>query len=79
MVRMTTKEAILYILTTTNESKYWLAIHKLKVAPIMINNYIRAEKPCKMSKKTAKKFAEIFNIEISDIYNPTKLPEVSNE
>lgn len=78
MVKLTTKNAVLTVLRDYDKTPYWLS-KQLGKAPIMISNYIREEKSCKMSKKTAKKFTKLFDIEISDIYNPTKLPEIHNE
>ena len=69
--RMKTKEAIFHVLQETKVSKYRLAM-QLGVRPIMINHYIRSVKPCKMSKLTADKFEDIFDIKIIDMYNPIK-------
>lgn len=68
---MKTKQAILKILKGTGKSKYWLA-KQIGVKSIMIDNYIRTVKPCKMGIATAKRFTSIFSIDIDDIYNPIK-------
>ncbi len=68
---MKTKKAVLRVLKKTRNSKYWIA-KQLGVRPIMISYYIRPVKPCKMSKLTADKFEAIFNIKITDVYNPIK-------
>ena len=68
---MKTKEAVLKVLRDTEKSKYWLAM-QLEVRPIMVSHYIRPVKPCKMSKPTADKFEGLFDIKITDVYNPIK-------
>lgn len=68
---MTTKEAVLKVLKDTGMSRYWLA-HQIEVRPIMISNYVRMAKPCRMSIPTATRFTAIFDIAIDDIYNPIK-------
>ena len=75
MLELTTKEAVLKVLSDNPSlSKYRLA-QLLGVRPIMINNYIREVKPCKMSVATAVKFHLAFAVHISDIYNPIKRSE----
>jgi len=64
----TTKEAVLHILKEMQLSKYRLA-QMINVKPIMVNNYIRDNKPCKMGVTTAQNFEALFQIKITDVYS----------
>jgi len=68
---METKKAVLKVLKDTGKSRYWIA-KQIEVNPIMVSHYIRENKPCRMSVKTAAKFKEAFDIEITNAYNPIK-------
>lgn len=71
MTKLTTKQAVLKVLRDMHWSKYKLA-QEMGVRPIMISNYLKDEKPTKMSGRTADRFEDTFGIEITDAYRPTK-------
>jgi len=70
---MTTRKAIIKVMVMHNKSRYRIA-KDLEVSPIMITNYLKEEGNSVMGVKTANKFFNIYNIEISDIFNPTVIP-----
>lgn len=72
MAKMTTQRAVRHVLVSEQMSKYRLAQILELSGAIMIDHYL---KDTHMSKITADKFYKQFGIEISDVYNPVKLPE----
>jgi len=62
---MNTKDAVLQVLNEQDISRYRMA-KELNIQPIMIKNYI--DKGTRMGVKTAAKFLDLYNIEISDIF-----------
>lgn len=68
MQKLTTKEAVIFVLRDKDISKYRLA-QTLGIQPIMVDNYMNNTR---MGKKTADKFETLYDIEISDVYNNRK-------
>jgi len=66
MDKATTEEAVAYvIIQEIVRSKYALAV-ALGIRPIMINNYLKGTR---MGWAIAERFKELYNIEITDIYD----------
>ena len=70
---MTTRKAVIKVMVMHKKSRYRIA-KDLGISPIMITNYLKEEDNSVMGTKTADKFFAIYNIEISDIFNPTVIP-----
>ncbi len=67
-MKLTTREAVLYVLSQrAGPSKYALA-KALGHSPIMIDHYLNGSR---MKQATADVFNNTFGIEISDLYDPT--------
>lgn len=67
-MQLTTKEAIKYVLDNTGMSKYALA-RRMEVTANMIDHYLSTTR---MRKPTAKRFKRAFNIQITDVFDPTE-------
>lgn len=67
-LKLTTKEAVVYVLSKYKLSKYRLA-QSLGRRPIMVDNYLNKTR---MSEETADTFRELYNIEITDAYSRGK-------
>ena len=70
MQKLTTKAAVLFILADRKISKYRMA-KDIGVQPIMIDNY-SGPRGTKMGEATAKRFEDIYGIEIIDTYTVRK-------
>ena len=70
---MLTKDAVFRVLSTEGISKYRLA-KEIGVQPIMIDNYL--DHGTRMGVATAKKFTEVYAIEVDDIFNNRKAVDV---
>lgn len=75
MVELTTKEAVKKVLRDNPLLSRYALAKSLSLQPIMITNYLRKHKPSRMSITTADIFKELYNITITDVYNPIKKVE----
>ena len=64
---MKTKDAVALVLEREGLSKYRLAKNLDMAGVASVNQWLRGTK---MSEKTAEKFASLYNITISDVYEP---------
>lgn len=66
--KLTTESAVIHVLVNAMaNSKYHLAT-MLQIRPIMISNYLH--KGTRMGRTTADKFEALYDIEITDVYDP---------
>lgn len=69
---MKTKDAVALVLEQEQLSKYRLAQMLDMAGVVSVNQWLRGT--C-MSEKTANKFYQLFNIRISDVYEPLSSPD----
>ena len=65
---MKTQDALLNVLSRRDAPTKYAVAQLLKVQPIMIDHYLNGSR---MRQDKAELFQEIFDIEITDVYNPT--------
>lgn len=75
-LQMTAKEAILYVSYSNSKYSSMYSIAKalsgdgLKVHTVQISNYLKGTR---MSRKVAERFEEVFDIEITDVWDTSSL------
>lgn len=78
MLKLTTRKAVIKVLQDNRWSNYRLA-QELGLRPIMITNYLREHKPSKMSSRTALNFERLFDIEITDPFDPRAVRKIKDD
>jgi ribosome-binding protein aMBF1 (putative translation factor) len=64
MTEMTMYEAVVHLINDRGLSRYYIA-KRMQIQPIMVRNWLNGTRP---RQETANRFAELFNIKITNVY-----------